>query len=51
VDGTGLVQVTSTPEFDAFPMFDRAGRRLIWCSNRFAGEPHDTNIFVADWIE
>lgn len=49
VDGTNLQQITKTPEFDGFPMFTRDGKRLVFASNRYGAEPHDTNIFVADW--
>ena len=51
VDGTGLEQVTTSPEFDAFPMFSPDGKRLVWASNRHGTAPHETNIFVADWVE
>ncbi len=53
LDGTGLKQITYSGTFDAFPMFSRDGKRLIFASNRNArGEPsHETNIFVADWVE
>ncbi|HVH08433.1 MAG TPA: hypothetical protein VM736_01425 [Gemmatimonadales bacterium] len=51
VDGTGLEQVTTSPEFDAFPMFSRDGTRLVWASNRHGTAPHETNVFVADWVE
>ena len=50
-DGTGLEQVTTSPEFDAFPMFSADGKRLVWASNRHGTAPHETNIFVADWAE
>ena len=49
-DGTGLTQVTFSPDFDGFPMFTRDGRRLVFASNRNGTKPHETNIFVADWI-
>ncbi len=51
LDGTGLEQVTTSPEFDAFPMFSPDGKRLVWASNRHGKEPHETNIFIADWVE
>jgi len=38
-------------DFDGFPMFTRDGKRLVFCSNRFNGEPNETNVFVADWVE
>jgi Tol biopolymer transport system component len=50
-DGTGQERITFSPEFDAFPMFTSDGRRLVWASNRNGKEPHETNIFIADWIE
>jgi len=51
LDGTGLERVTTSPEFDAFPMFSPDGRKLVWASNRNGTAPHETNIFIADWVE
>src|SRR2546428_7482235 len=51
LDGTGLEQVTTNPEFDAFPMFSPDGKQLVWASNRHGKVPHETNIFVAEWVE
>ena len=48
-DGTGLEKISNGQAFDAFPMFTRNGKRLVFCSNRNNGGTHDTNIFVADW--
>ena len=50
-DGTGQERITTYPGFDAFPMFSSDGKRLVWASNRNGREPHETNIFVADWAE
>jgi Tol biopolymer transport system component len=50
LDGTGLEQVTTNPEFDAFPMFSPDGTKLVWASNRHGAQPHETNIFIADWV-
>ena len=50
-DGTGLDRITTYPGFDAFPMFSSDGKRLVWASNRNGREPHETNIFIADWVE
>jgi TolB protein len=50
-DGTGLERVTYHPDFDAFPMFSSDGKRLVWASNRNGKVPHETNIFIADWVE
>jgi TolB protein len=49
-DGTGLEQITYSPGFDGFPMFSLDGKKLVWASNRNAKEPHETNIFIADWV-
>ncbi len=51
VDGKGLTRITFTPEFDGFPMITRDGKKLVWASNRNGRQPHETNIFVADWKE
>ncbi len=56
LDGTGLERVTwfsneQHDDFDGFPMFSNDGKRLLWCSNRFNAKPHETNVYVADWIE
>lgn len=51
VDGTGLERVTFYPDFDSFPMFTSDGKKLVWASNRNGTAPHETNIFIADWID
>jgi Tol biopolymer transport system component len=43
--------VTTSAEFDAFPMFSPDGKRLVFASNRHAAQPGETNIFIADWVE
>jgi dipeptidyl aminopeptidase/acylaminoacyl peptidase len=50
-DGTGLERITFDPDFDAFPMFTSDGKKLVWSSNRNGKEPHETNVFIADWAE
>ena len=50
-DGTGQSRVTYHPDFDGFPMFTSDGKRLVWGSNRNGKVPHETNIFIADWVE
>jgi len=50
-DGTGLEQVTTAPTFDGFPMFSPDGKKIVWASNRHDANPHETNIFVADWVD
>ena len=49
VDGTGLEKITTAPGFDGFPMFTKDGKQLVWCSNRNGKQPHETNVFIADW--
>ncbi len=51
IDGTGLERITYSPDFDSFPMFTSDGKRLVWASNRNGKAPHETNIFIADWVE
>jgi len=49
-DGSGLTRVTRAPDFDGFPMLTRDGKRIVWASNRNGTKPHETNVFVADWV-
>lgn len=53
IDGTKLEQITNSGIFDSFAMFSYDGKKLAWCSNRNVERKptHDTNIFVADWID
>ena len=50
-DGTNLHKVSRDKGFDAFPMFSPDGKKIVFCSNRNNGGTHDTNVFVADWVE
>jgi len=50
-DGTNLERITFSDGFDGFPMFSLDGKKLVWASNRNAKAPHETNIFIADWVE
>lgn len=50
-DGTGLRQITYKSEFNAFPMFSPDGKKLVWSSNREGATPHETNVFIADWVD
>jgi Tol biopolymer transport system component len=51
VDGSGIEKISRDKGFDAFPMFSRDGKKIVFCSNRNNGGTHDTNIFIADWVE
>lgn len=51
IDGTGLEQITYDTMFDAFPMFSPDGKKLVWSSNRNNNGSHETNLFIADWVD
>ncbi len=51
IDGSGLEQITYDGFFDAFPMFSPDGKKLIFSSNRNNNGTHETNLFIADWID
>ncbi len=51
VDGTGLERITYDHVFDAFPMFSYDGKKLIFSSNRNNGGTHNTNLYIADWVD
>jgi len=49
-DGSHRTRITFSPDFDGFPMLTRDGKKLVFASNRNGQKPHETNIFVADWL-
>jgi len=51
LNGKGLEKISRDKGFDAFPMFSHDGKKIVFSSNRNNGGTHDTNIFIADWVE
>ncbi|HVZ25880.1 MAG TPA: hypothetical protein VG842_07500 [Sediminibacterium sp.] len=51
IHGKGLEKISRDKGFDAFPMFSPDGRKILFSSNRNNGGTHDTNLFLADWVE
>lgn len=49
-DGTRRQRVTYSPGFDAFPVFSRDGKLLLWTSQRGTTGPSRAQIFKANWI-
>ena len=51
LDGKNIERVTYSESFDGFPMFSPDGKKLVFASNRNAGNRGDTNVFIADWVK
>ena len=51
LDGSNLERVTYSEEFDGFPMWTADGKTFVFCSNRHNSAPHETNVFLADWVD
>jgi Tol biopolymer transport system component len=51
LNGKGIEKISRDKGFDAFPMFSPDGKKIVFCSNRNNGGTHDTNVFIADWVE
>jgi len=49
-DGTHPEQITFNGHFNSFPMFSPDKKQLVWSSDRNAANPHEFNIFLADWV-
>jgi Tol biopolymer transport system component len=46
-----IERISYNPTFDGFPMFSHDGGKLVFASNRNNSRPHETNIFIADWVD
>jgi Tol biopolymer transport system component len=46
-----IERLTYNPTFDGFPMFSHDGKKLVFASNRNNSRPHETNVFIADWVD
>ncbi len=44
-------RVTVAPGFDGFPHFSPDARYLVWASNRANPQGHETNLFLARWVD
>ncbi len=51
LEGKNLEQLSFDKVFDSFPMFSFDGKWLAFSSNRFNGGTHDTNVFIAEWVD
>jgi len=53
IDTTGqhLEQITFESYFNAFPVFSPDGKKIVFSSNRQGSSTHETNVFIADWVE
>jgi len=49
-DGERLERITYAGGFNAFPVFSPDGQRFVFASNRNARQPHEINVFIADWL-
>jgi Tol biopolymer transport system component len=50
LDGTGLERITYGGQFDGFPNFSPDGKKFVWASNRHGSAPHETNLYIANWV-
>ena len=52
IDGTDLERITYSNDFSSFAMFSlNDDNKFVFCSNRFNSAPHETNVFICDWVE
>ena len=50
-EGGEAERITYAPGFDGFPMWSPDGTFLVFASNRADPASHETNIFIARWVE
>jgi TolB protein len=50
-DGGEPERITFSPGFDGFPHFSPDGRWIVWASNRAGPDSHETNLFIARWVD
>jgi len=50
-EGGEAERITFSPGFDGFPHFSPDGTWLVWASNRADPASHETNLFIARWVE
>ncbi|MCI0658564.1 MAG: M28 family peptidase [Acidobacteria bacterium] len=50
-DGGEPERITFSPGFDGFPHFSPDGRWIVWASNRAGPRSHETNLFIARWVD
>ncbi|MGC4038871.1 MAG: hypothetical protein QM764_23135 [Chitinophagaceae bacterium] len=49
-DGSSIEKISRDKGFDAFPMISPDKKKIVFSSNRNNGGGHDTNVFIADWV-
>ena len=50
-DGKHLKRLTPQEAYNAEATLSPDGTKLVWASNRNARVEHETNIFIADWVD
>jgi hypothetical protein len=45
-----ILNVSSLTGSGMTVLFSPDGSKLVWASNRHDAKPHETNVFIADWV-